>query len=294
MRRLLVLAPVLALGCADNGPAFDPATRAVFAAIADYGVDDNDEQAVAELVDHWAPGYVITLGDNNYDMGLATTIDYNIGKYYSRFIGGYRGVFGPGAAENRFWPALGNHDWNATDAGSDQPYLDYFTALPGVKRYYDVVVGSIHFFVLDSDPHEPDGITVDSAQAGWLEPRLRASDSCWNVVYFHHPPYSSGDPLYTEPEMRWPFRDWGADLVLTGHQHQYERLEEDGLTYVVAGLGGALNRFDFADTQPGSIGRYNADFGALRVRVTDEQLELEFRNTSDRVIDSFTIPAHCS
>jgi hypothetical protein len=294
MRFTLVGALLSLAACsADPSPAPDPYTNLIWAAIADYGVDDNDELAVSRVVKGWAPSFVITLGDNNYEDGLSSTIDPNIGKYYGEYIGDYQGVFGKGSASNRFWPALGNHDWDAAMPGSCQPYLDYFQALPGNRRYYDVEIGPIHFFVVDSDPREPDGITANSAQAQWLEPQLKASTSCFNIVYFHHPPYSSGDPIFTEPELRWPYKQWGADLVLTGHQHQYERLIIDGFTYVVAGLGGALNRFDFATTQPGSVVRYNADFGALRARVTHQEIDFEFHNTSGDLIDSFSIPAHC-
>jgi hypothetical protein len=293
--RLALLGGVLALSActSDPSPAPDPYLDLVWAAIADYGVDDADEMAVAKVVHGWAPSFLITLGDNNYESGLASTIDTNIGKYYGEYIGDYQGTFGKGSPSNRFWPSLGNHDWDSAMPGSCQPYLDYFPALPGNRRYYDVEVGPIHFFSLDSDPREPDGNTADSAQAQWLEPRLKASTSCFNIVYFHHPPYSSGDPIFTVPELRWPFKEWGADVVLTGHQHQYERLIVDGFTYVVAGLGGALNRFQFAQTQPGSQIRYNADFGALRARVTHQEIDFEFHDTQDQLIDSFAIPSHC-
>ena len=224
--------------------------------------------------------------------GAADTIDANIGQFFSGFIGGYTGKYGPGSATNRFWPCLGNHDWYAPTGA--QAYLDYFPSLPGNRRYYDVAVGNVHFFAVDSDPHEPDGIDVGSTQARWLQAALAASHECFNIVFFHHPPYSSGDPLFTEPEMRWPFLAWGADVVLTAHQHNYERLAIDGMTYVVDGLGGALNRFGFLTTQPGSLVRYNAAFGALFVQVFDGRLDFQFKNTHGDVVDRFDILRDCS
>ncbi|HWE31028.1 MAG TPA: metallophosphoesterase, partial [Polyangia bacterium] len=269
-----------------------PMPLARFAVIGDYGVDTRDEMDVAKLVRSWHPEYVVTVGDNNYPSGEATTIDANIGQYFSAYIGGYTGKYGPGSVGNRFWPCLGNHDWySATGA---QPYLDYFPSLPGNHRYYDVVIGTVHFFSVDSDPHEPDGIDAISPQARWLQTALAASQQCFNVVYFHHPAYSSGDPAFTETQMRWPFADWGADVVLTGHQHQYERLAVGGLTYVVDGLGGALNRFDFAAIDPGSLVRYNASFGALFVEVLDGTLSFTFRNTLGVVVDRFEVKRDCS
>jgi len=88
-------------------------------------------------------------------------------------------------------------------------------------------------------------------------------------------------------------RSEGADIVLTGHQHQYERLRVDGMTYVVDGLGGALNRFNFAAIQPGSLVRYNATFGALFVEVFDGKLSFTFRNTHGDVVDRFDVLRDC-
>ena len=132
---------------------------------------------------------MITLGDNNYQSGAASTIDANIGKYYHDFIGNYHGSFGAGSATNRFWPSPGNHDWVAPNL---QPYTDYFT-LPGNERYYDVDLGLVHLYAMDSDEHEPDGNSATSKQALWLKDKLAASKSCYDLVYFHYPAYSSGD-----------------------------------------------------------------------------------------------------
>ncbi|HXU70566.1 MAG TPA: metallophosphoesterase [Polyangia bacterium] len=271
-----------------------PQPLARFAVIGDFGVDTSDEMDVAKLVKGWGPDYIVTVGDNNYPNGEADTIDANIGQYFAPFIGGYTGKYGPGAEQNRFWPALGNHDWYATTG--DQPYLDYFPSLPGNKRYYDVVVGNVHFFAIDSDEHEPDGIDATSTQAAWLEQALTASTSCFNIVYFHHPPYSSGQDIFVQPRMRWPFLAWGADVVLTGHQHHYERLLVGGLTYVVDGLGGALNRFPFNPApEVGSLVRYNGDFGALFAEVYDGgRITFTFRNTHGVVIDRFDVARDCS
>jgi hypothetical protein len=295
----------LALGCDDDvAPGSDgaaspvdmamtvpPGPLARFAVIADYGVDTRDEMDVARLVKGERPDYVLTIGDNNYPSGEAMTIDANIGQYYSSFIGGYHGKYGAGSATNRFWPCLGNHDWYSTTGA--QPYIDYFPALPGNHRYYDVAIGTIHFFCVDSDPHEPDGIGANSTQAQWLKAALAASTECFNVVYFHHPAYSSADPLFVEPQMRWPFKDWGADIVLTAHAHNYERLRVDGMTYVVDGLGGALNRFEFPQIQPESLVRYNATFGALFAEVFDGDLLFTFRNPHGDVVDRFDVQRDC-
>ena len=92
---------------------------------------------------------------------------------------------------NNFYPILGNHDWLTTIGQLPKPYLDYFS-LPGNERYYDFIRGPVHFFAVDSDINEPDGITSNSIQGQWLQSALSASTSPWNVVYLHHSPYSSG------------------------------------------------------------------------------------------------------
>ena len=135
-----------------------------FAVIGDYGTGEQLEADVAALVNSWNPDFIITTGDNNYPDGEAATIDQNIGQFFHEFIFPYNGGYGDGALENRFLPSLGNHDWRSDDT---QPYLDYFT-LPGNERYYEFVWGPVHFFVLDSNKNEPDGVDSESTQAIWL------------------------------------------------------------------------------------------------------------------------------
>jgi tartrate-resistant acid phosphatase type 5 len=256
-----------------------------FAVIGDYGADGPAEAAVAGLVASWDPNLIVTVGDNNYDVGAAATIDQNIGKHYQQFIGDYRGGYGPGSTINRFYPALGNHDWATANA---QPYLDYFT-LPGNERYYDFVRGPVHFFAIDSDPNEPDDRTSTSAQAAWLQSALAASVAPFQVVYFHHAPYSSG-PHGSNTALQWPFEAWGADLVLAGHDHTYERLDIGDLTYVVNGLGGR-SIYSFGTPVPGSQVRYNGNYGAMRVTADASAMTLQFYSVANggTLIDSYTV-----
>jgi tartrate-resistant acid phosphatase type 5 len=274
----------------ESSAAFDAAPSAGsvrFAIIGDYGADTVGEAAVAALVKSWRPDFIVTLGDNNYPAGEAATIDVNIGRHYAEFIGNYRGRFGKGSSENRFWPSPGNHDWIVGLA----PYLEYFT-LPGNERYYDVDRGLVHLYALDSDHREPDGISVESRQAGWLKERLAASTACYDIVYFHHPSYSTSEHGSALP-LRWPFRKWGAEVVLAGHDHTYERLEVDGIPYFVNGLGGA-SKYDFpvaalAETKF----RYNEEFGAMRVIATSAQIVYEFFTIDGKKRDALTMPGTC-
>jgi hypothetical protein len=255
-----------------------------FAIVGDFGIAGPSEASVASAIASWNPELVITVGDNNYYDGAADTIDANIGQYYHAFIHPYAGTFGAGSNVNRFFPSLGNHDWVTAGA---VPYLAYFT-LPGNERYYDFVNGPVHFFAVDSDPHEPDGITATSVQASWLHAALAASQSPFNIVYFHHPAFSSGAHGAT-PELQWPFRAWGADLVLTGHDHDYERISIDGFPYVVDGLGGqAISGFG-GTFVPGSAAHFDGDFGAMIADANETLLTLRFITQGGAVMDQFAL-----
>ncbi|MCS7010816.1 MAG: metallophosphoesterase [Anaerolineales bacterium] len=254
-----------------------------FAVLGDYGQDGPGLAAVAALIEAWKVDLILTVGDNNYPVGAAETIDANIGKYFHRYIFPYRGTYGEGGEVNRFFPTLGNHDWMSQDA---RPYFEYFT-LPGNERYYDFTWGPVHFFALDSDPREPDGVGSRSLQAKWLQERLAESESPWQVVYFHHAPYSSGSNGSTA-WMRWPFADWGADVVFSGHDHVYERLQVDGIPYFIVGLGGG-GRYHFGEALPESQFRFNAAYGALLGMADATELVLEFYTVSGERMDGYRL-----
>ncbi|MBI3308068.1 MAG: metallophosphoesterase [Candidatus Melainabacteria bacterium] len=256
-----------------------------FAVIGDYGIDKEPELKVATLVKNWNPDFIITVGDNNYNLGEKESIDKNIGKYYHEYIGNYMGSYGTGAKVNIFFPSLGNHDWYTKGA---KPYLDYFT-LPGNERYYDFVKGSVHFFALDSDEHEPDGTDINSKQGKWFKSKIANSNSKFKIVYFHHPPHSSGVDD-AERKLMWDFKRYDIDVALCGHDHLYERLNIKGVPYIIVGTGG--DKLDeFREPVSGSIIRYNNNHGALLVSVSNSSLKFEFYSIENhnKSIDSFII-----
>ena len=268
--------------CAPVGES-DPNGPVRFAIFGDYGSVGEAEASVAALVKSWRVDFIATAGDNNYPVGGADTLDANIGQFFAEFICPYRGNYGRGATKNRFFPALGNHDWYTAGA---EPYLDYFE-LPGNERYYDFVWNSVHLFMLDTDPSEPDGVTSDSRQAAWLERGLATSTARWKIVVMHHPPYSSalhGSTSYTQ----WPYKQWGADLVFAGHDHTYERVQIDGLTFIVSGLGGA-STYGFNTTIEGSRTQYNAGYGAGLVEADATRFRFRFFSVDGSAIDEFTL-----
>ena len=161
------------------------------------------------------------------------------------------------------------------------------TVLPGNERYYDFSWGSMHFFAIDSDAREPDGITRNSVQATWLRARLSSSTATWKIVYMHHPPLSSG-PHGSSTALQWPYRKWGATAVLAGHDHTYERILRHGLPYFVNGLGGK-SRYYFLEPVAGSQVRYQDDYGAMLVEATCLDITFRFYTRSGTLVDVYTL-----
>lgn len=278
-----------------------PETALRFAVIGDYGMNNSAETKVAHLIAGWKPAFILALGDDYYNAAGGTGTGQYDRSTGSDFCGWLADVTTTGtacphgkAAVNAFFPALGNHDYSDATPGPST-YLRYFrlpgrgfTSTSGNERYYDFVQGPVHFFVLNSNPQEPDGITSTSVQAQWLKKHLAASTSTWNVVYDHHPPYSSDSTHGSTAIMRWPFAKWGADVVLSGHSHTYERLQRGGVVYFVNGLGGAP-RYRIGTPVAGSAARYDANWGAQQATATATTLTFTFYDISGKRIDSTTL-----
>lgn len=272
-----------------------------FAVIGDFGFGDNNEAAVARLVSSWNPTFIVGLGDVYYSEAGGNgsgRYDNAVGRYYCPWL---KNVTTTGsscphgsATRNAFFTTIGNHDISDADP-APETYLDYFdfpgegfTNSSGNERYYDFVEGPIHFFVLNSNPDEPDGTTPDSKQALWLRTQLAASTSRWNLVIDHHPPYSSDSSHGPATWMQWPFAEWGADALLSGHAHTYERIERDGIVYFVNGLGGA-ERYQFGSPVEGSRVRYAEDWGAQVVTASPTELRFDFQTVAGTLVDTYTV-----
>ena len=166
------------------------------------------------------------------------------------------------------------------------PYLAYFD-LPPSERYYDFFSGPVHIFVIDSDSREPDGTRANGILGAWLEQGLAASLTPWQFVVMHHPPYSSARHGNTAA-LQWPYALWGADAVLSGHDHVYERLFLNGIPYIVNGAGGA-GLYDFSTPVPGSVSRYNELHGAMLVIVTQDDLVMQFWSVQGVMVDEVSV-----
>ena len=256
-------------------------TSVKFAVIGDYG-DGPGSAAVAQLVNGQAPHFIVTVGDNCYD---SVPIATQVGNHYGNWVTG-----------GRFWPSLGNHDYADPCGGGSgaSGYRAYFN-LPNNERYYQVRNGPVEIFAVNSALADPDGATKTSTQGLWLQSALAGSTAPWKIVYFHHAPFSSGESHGSILRMRWPYEAWGANAVLSGHDHHYERVMRDDngngvqMPYLISGLGGHSIRPANRADPGGSVAKYSGGYGALFVTATDTSLSFEFRNTAGAIIDTYSM-----
>ena len=245
--------------------------------------DGSDDEATAGLLER-TPGIVFTLGDNAYDSGSA---------------GQLRDCYGPswGRLKDRTeFAVAGNHDYLTDDGDAFREYFGRAAVRDGVTWFAEDV-GAWHVIVLDANCGElPGGCGPGSAQLEWLRHDLAASDSRCTLAMWHQPRFSSGQHG-NEPAVG-PFWDAlhaaGADLVLNGHDHDYERFapqdpegERDparGITEIVVGTGGAALR-DFGTLVPNAVVRSNAAFGVLELTLGPSGWGFRFISTDGSFSD---------
>jgi len=208
-----------------------PSANAVsFLAFGDFGVRNSNQQRVADRMTSYTTGKDldawVTTGDNVYSTGDPSLFQASLRDPYPALLGRVNmdGV-------------LGNHDVDTSRAWAQQQ-LD-FLQLPGFTYEKIVVDGpvSVQFLFLDSN-----GTTTISGQDTWLDTKLSEGNPTYRVVVFHHPPsncgtgHSANSAVYSN----WvPLMNGRADLVLSGHEHSYQRFSTpSGTPYVITGGGG--------------------------------------------------------
>lgn len=242
-------------------------TPQLIAVVGDFGVGDKHELAVANLVAKHHPDFVVTTGDNVYKEGKS--YDRLVGRYYPQPL----------------VPATGNHDHLLNISRFDS----YFGTSPDTRDYVYHAASGVDFFVLDSDSGLKDA-NKRQQQWNWLVSSVGKSTANFKVVVLHHPPFSSSTKHGSTKVFQWAYRSMGVDLVLSGHDHDYERIVRDDLTYVVNGAGGAKLYKCKAegDLVEGSLGCHKT-FGALFIYSSKERLQCVFRTSSGKILDTFTI-----
>ncbi len=283
VRRALLAGVVAGLSalsaCQTGGSEPEPATTPVTVlAVGDIAQCRGQAPALADaartaaLIDAQGSDLpVLLLGDLAYDRGLA-----------SEYAGCYEPLYG--RFKPRSLPAPGNHDWGVAGAAA---YFDYFGSRAGPDRrgYYSLELGSWHIVSLDSNIDMGPG----SAQEAWLRADLAAhrGQPC-TLAFWHHPRFSSSDVHGDDPRSAaiWQaLYESGADVVLAGHDHTYERFAPQnpsgaadaarGLREFVVGTGGAA-LYGFGPPRPNSEVRGQGAFGVLKLVLDDGRYEWEF------------------
>ena len=257
---------------ADGGPAF------VLAA-GDIGVcGSKGPEVTAKLLDQ-LEGTILALGDLAYKSGSP-----------AQFLNCYDPTWGRHKQRTR--PVPGNHDYRTENAAG---YFEYWGARAGPPGlgYYSFDLGDWHLIALNSI------LSGDAyfEQNRWLTEDLRRTRKRCILAYWHHPVFSSGKHG-DDPHMGPVFEilhDAGASIVLSGHDHIYERFapqtpegeldERRGIRAFVAGTGGA-KLYDFDNPRPNSQIRYNSDWGLLRLQLEPSSYTWEFVIAGGQVIDS--------
>jgi hypothetical protein len=203
---------------------------------------------IAQRIAAEKPALVLHTGDLVYPVGSF--------EYYQRY---YFNYYAPTMCSVPFFPCPGNHDYDVPNA---VPYLAIHS-LPSdgvpaadIGRYYSYDWGNVHFVSIDAFQSLDRAINAGGAMLRWLESDLRSTRQFWRVVYFHFPPYATGQNV-NDPQSEWVRRyivpileTNGVQLVFSGHEHSYQRTVPIrrnamvapgvGTNYFVSGGGGAI------------------------------------------------------
>ena len=243
-----------------TGPDPGPGDVIVVGAGDIAACDSTGDEATATILDG-VPGTVVTMGDNVYETGTA-----------AEFANCYAPSWGRHKARTR--PSVGNHEYGTPGASG---YFDYFGAAAGDpdKGYYSYDLGAWHIVVLNSSCAEAGGCGAGSPQETWLRQDLAANTDACTMAYWHHPRFASAMGGTTAVAALWQaLYDDGAELILNGHAHVYERFAPqtptgladpvNGIREFIVGTGGK-SLVNFGTVAANSEVRESATFGVLRL-----------------------------
>jgi predicted phosphodiesterase len=257
-------------------------TSVKFAVIGDSGRGTPEQHAVAAQMVRWRESFkynfVLMLGDNIYE-GPATPEDYR-----RKFEDPYKALLEKGV---RFFAVLGNHD--------DPRQVHYPPFNMKDERYYSFappedpltrLTTPVEFFALDST-------NMDGGQLAWLDARLTASRAEWKVAFLHHPLYTSGRYRNASRAHRWAVEPiltrHGVNVVLSGHEHIYQRTElQNGVLYFVSGGAGSLRPGDGVPA-PFVARSYDEDYHFMLMEIEDDALHFQVISRAGETIDAGTM-----
>ena len=215
--------------------------------------------------------FVITVGDNLY--GSERPQDFR-----TKFELPYKEILAAGV---KFYASLGNHD------GREQRYYKLFNMDGKLYYTFKAPKQDVRLFALETD-------YLDQTQIDWLEKELAGSKEVWKIPYFHHPPYSSGGRHGSNARIREVleplFVKYNVSVVMTGHDHFYERVKpQQGIVYFVVGAGGQLRRGDLRNNSPLTEKGYDQDLSFLVVEIDGDEMHFNAVSRTGQVIDSGVI-----
>ena len=287
--------------------------------------------AYLQYTDSKYTNLILWLGDDAYPSGTEEEYNSNV------FTGHYENIFGKTAV----FSAIGNHDlYSSNSINQSGPYFDIFNfpengecgGLPSsTEAYYSFNYSNIHFVCLESNI-DSFGTVSTTAMLNWLESDLQANTSHWTIVYFHCPPYSRGyhdsdiypDMIYMRQYVNPILENHKVDLVLSGHDHDYERtslikghfgmsstfnvtMQIDsgsgtppnyyrkippyyyGTVYAVIGSGGGLEPVQSNWPHPAMYSALDTTCGSLVIDVIGDTLDANFISSYGTVSDQFAI-----
>ena len=271
---ILLGALITTSGTADLSVAASQAssTASVLIAAGDIAAcGSRGDEETAALLDE-IDGTIATLGDHVYPDGTAK----EFARCYARSWGRHK---------DRTRPSPGNHEYKTAGAAG---YFGYFGAAAGQsgQGYYSYDLGAWHIVVLNSNCAAVGGCAAGSAQERWLRADLAAHPRDCTLAYWHHPLFSSGQHgNQTAVRPFWQaLYEAGADVVLGGHDHSYERFDPQnpsgaadarGIREFVVGTGGA-SHYGFSTIRPNSVVRNSDTFGVLKLTLHATGYDWEF------------------
>jgi predicted phosphodiesterase len=265
--RAILFLGILATAVADDLPLKQGSVR--FAVIGDMGTGDKPQYEIAAQLERSREktgfDFVLTLGDNIYG---AKDME-------KKFETPYKPLLDAGV---KFYASLGNHD------NPNERFYKPFNM--GEKRYYSFKKGNVEFFALDSNYMDPE-------QLAWLDKALHESSAAWKICYFHHPLYSDGKFHGPDTDLRARLepilQSAGVRVVLSGHEHLYERIKpHGGIYYFVLGNSGELRLHGLKASSDTAMS-FDTDRDFMLMEIAGDQLYFQTVSRTGETVDSGVI-----